>query len=89
MFDAIKKLDRDTIAKDYGLKNSTNAMNGFCEVMLEPKKSNPESYLNRLLWITCYSGLNDDLRKRAEKKIREVEVFLSKNRVLETNTKIR
>ncbi len=90
MLEVIEKLDRNTIAKDNGLNSSNEAMNHFCAlIMRNRKKCNPEAYLNRLEWITSYSGLNDELRQFADKKIRETETILSQNRVLETGTKVR
>lgn len=91
MFDVIKKLDYGTVAKDYGLKSSTEAMNLFCALMMNPNKkyNNPESYLNSLKWITCYSELDPTLKKNAEERIQKVENSLSKGQTLETGTKVR
>lgn len=90
MLEVIEELDRNTIAKDNGLKSSNEAMNHFCALIIKNrKKCDPDVFLNRLEWVTSYSDLNEDLRRFADKKIRETEAILSQNRVFETSTRVR
>lgn len=88
--ESVKELNRATIVKENGGVTDSRAINKFCALMMKyGENCNPESYLNRLQWITCYANVDESLKKEAEREMKNVEAMLSQNRVIEISAKVR
>lgn len=89
MNDAIKALNRNTIASQNGSAKDSSAMNHFCRLLFENSFGNVEAYRNRLEWITCYEELDPELREQVEVKKSQIDIELSQNMSYEEATRVR
>ena len=66
MLEAVESLNRDTIARNNGIKTDNSSMNHFCSLILKYKIEDEDAYRNRLEIISAYDGLSSELKNTVD-----------------------
>lgn len=66
MLEAVESLNRDTIARNNGIKTDNSSMNHFCSLILKHKIEDEDVYRNRLEIISAYDGLSSELKNTVD-----------------------
>jgi hypothetical protein len=85
MEQAINDLNRDTIVRNNGGVTTNDAMLRFCSLILENSKDIPlEGRRARLEWVSCYSGLTDELKSQVDTMKKEIDKAMSHPTIMES-----